>query len=494
MKKFYFLFASILLLAGSGCSDDDPTPDPSAPTITDRFDPLFAQELQKRGYIADAARITAAEVKGITTLDVSGKSGAEGTLTSLRGIASFESLKELNCGCNRLTELNLSRNKALTGLKCGSNLLSALDVGANTALTDLDCSDNKITALDLHALTALTALQCGGNGLASLDITANTALKSLGCASNPGKEGVFAVLAWFGDDEIPEGFTTGSWDSDAGKVAIRYRKDDPEFTACFDPLFAQELQKRGYIADAAHISPDEVKPITTLDVSGEQTLDKEGRLVSMRGIEFFENLEELYCCYNLLASLDVSRNKALKILLCYGNELTALDVSANTALVTIDCSSNKLTEFDVSDCTALEILSNGYNQLTEVDLKNNAALQYLMCTSNKLRNLDLTHNPELTKVNCARNLLSRMDVTACKKLAELHCYSNHLASLDLSNNMALTHLYCSGNPGSPEGIFTIYAWFDNDHIPEGLPLPSETWEAYDRKVTIDYEKVEPSNP
>ncbi len=136
--------------------------------ITADFDPLFAQELQRRGYIADANKITFAEVKGITELDVAGRwneetVGYDGELTSLKGIEYFESLTDLHCYGNQLT---------------------ALDVSKNTALTELSCEDN------------------------------------------PGNGTVFPVTAWFDNNSIPSSysFTTGSWYYGGATITVDYRK------------------------------------------------------------------------------------------------------------------------------------------------------------------------------------------------------------------------------------------------------------------------------
>ncbi len=147
-------------------------------------------------------------------------------------------------------------------------------------------------------------------------------------------------------------------------VAVGCSKDDDNLdpnrnvTADFDPLFAQELQKRGYIADAKKITPQEVKGITELDVSGynEETDEYEGKLTSLRGIEYFESLTKLSCDNNQLTALDVSKNMALTHLYCYSNKLTKLDVGKNAALTWLSCDGNQLTTLDVSKNTALTSL------------------------------------------------------------------------------------------------------------------------------------------
>ena len=73
----------------------------------------------------------------------------------------------------------------LTSLQCGANKLTSLDVSKNTALQSLDCNHNKLTSLDVSKNSALQTLNCESNQLTSLDVSKNTALKELYCAFNP---------------------------------------------------------------------------------------------------------------------------------------------------------------------------------------------------------------------------------------------------------------------------------------------------------------------
>ena len=219
-----------------------------------------------------------------------------------------------------------------------------------------------------------------------------------------------------------------------------------DFTAQFDPDFAQELQKLGIIAEAEHITPADMEKIaamTELDVSG--TDDAPGTLTSLQGIGYFESLTDLDCSYNQLTSLDMRANTALTELYCYENQLTSLDVRANTALMYLDCASNSLTTLDVSANTALTFLMCGSNQLTELDVSRNTALTYLYCGSNQLTSLDVRANTALTLLSCSFNSLTSLDVSRNTALTHLSCDSNQLESLDVSANTALTELSCSSN-------------------------------------------------
>ena len=246
--------------------------------------------------------------------------------------------------------------------------------------------------------------------------------------------------------------------------------DATDFTAQFDPDFAKELQKQGIIADAGNITPEDMEKIaaiTRLDIAG--SYDNPGTLTSLRGIEYFEALEELSCLYNQLTSLDVSRNTALTYLDCYNNQLTELDVSRNTALTELDCSGNPLTTLDIS---------------------MNTALTKLYCAINELTTLDVSRNTALTELNCANNELTTLDVSQNTALTVLSCFSNELPSLNISRNRALTKFDCSYNPGDGVSSFPVTAWFDNDTKPGDLEIDEEQWKYDGKTITIDFRKAE----
>ncbi len=379
-------------------------------------------------------------------------------LTAL-DISNNTALTKLVCITNQLTSLVISNDTALTELDCGCNQLTSLDLSKCTALTELDCRGNQLTSLNVNPNTALSYLNCCENQLTALDISNNTALTHLVCNYNPGDGAVFPVTAWFDNNAIPLGFTAGSWDYDGATITIDYRKAGTPpsgITADFDPLFAQVLQERGYIADANNITLEEVKGITELDVTS-------GKLTSLRGIEYFESLTSLNCGDNQLTALDVSNNPALTDLWCYTNQLTALDISKNTSLSRLNCGSNQLTSLDVS---------------------KNIALTGLACSDNPLTALDVSSNTELKTLNCVDNRLTSLDISKNTAVIYLDCHSNRLSSLDVSNNTALIYLACEHNPGDGT-VFPVTAWFDNNAIPLGFTAGS--WDYDGAAITIDYQ-------
>ena len=186
------------------------------------------------------------------------------------------------------------------------------------------------------------------------------------------------------------------------------------------------------------LSSTEIAAIKSLDVS-----DKE--IKNLKGIEFFTEMDSLYCYKNQLTALDVSQNSKLTKLFCYQNPLTELDVSENPKLTMLRCDFNLLTELDVSNNPELEGLNCSSNQLTALDVSKNSKLTGLYCDSNPLTKLDVSQNSKLTELYCYQNQLTALDVSQNPELKELACYYNELTALDVSRNTQLTYLNCTDN-------------------------------------------------
>ena len=185
---------------------------------------------------------------------------------------------------------------------------------------------------------------------------------------------------------------------------------------------------------------------------------------SLKGIEYFVNVQSIDCSGNNLTQLDVSKNTALEDLDCSENNLTQLDVSKNIYLRGLACFENNLTQLDVSKNTVLEELAcqqnnltqldvsknvwylNCYkNNLTQLDVSKNVTLWYLYCDNNNLTQLDISKSVELRNLSCAKNNLTQLDISKNVKLDMLSCYKNNLTQLDVCKNTELRILSCEGN-------------------------------------------------
>ena len=190
----------------------------------------------------------------------------------------------------------------------------------------------------------------------------------------------------------------------------------------------------------------ELNKLTTLDLSENMRLKFlkcfNNELTTLNVSVFISQLE---CYNNLLSSLDVSKCSALYFLKSNDNKLTSLDVSGCTALKYLYCNNNQLTALNVSDCIALTNLNCDNNQLPTLDVSKNTALTEFSCIWNQLISLDVSKNTALTILSCTYNQLTSLDVSGCTALTYLYCNNNQLGSLDVSKCSALYSLQCNTN-------------------------------------------------
>ena len=215
-----------------------------------------------------------------------------------------------------------------------------------------------------------------------------------------------------------------------GDVAI----DDTNFP---DEIFRRCVKQCDRNHDGV-LSQWEIAIVTMLDAG-------DFEITSLKGIEYFTALTELYCEMNLLTELDVSKNTALKELYCSQNQLTALNVRGCSELSVLGCDDNQLTTLDVSNNTWLKTLTCNNNQLTELDVSKNAFLTILHCTDNRLTALEWSKYTWLKTLDCSDNQLNSLDVSKNTNLTSLGCANNQLTALDLSKNQELNSLTCYGN-------------------------------------------------
>jgi gliding motility-associated-like protein len=152
-------------------------------------------------------------VSGVSSLDI-----AANNITDLTGIQDFVSLISLECSRNKLTNLDVTKNTALTLLNCWGNNLTSLDVSKNTALTYLSCFQNQLTSLDFSKNVVLSQLYCSWNQLTSLNLKNgnNTILSTYNAWSNPNLSCIQVDNKTYSDS---------SWPSSAKDAIASYSED-----------------------------------------------------------------------------------------------------------------------------------------------------------------------------------------------------------------------------------------------------------------------------
>lgn len=146
---------------------------------------------------------------GLSSLDLSGMTqlrdlSCGGNSLSELNVKDAPELVSLTCNNNQLTKLDVSGMKKLETLVCYSNLLGELKLEGCTVMSYLDCSDNAslrdvgfplslrtlncsacdFSATNISELTKLTDLNCNDNKISTLDVSKLTGLFSINCSNN----------------------------------------------------------------------------------------------------------------------------------------------------------------------------------------------------------------------------------------------------------------------------------------------------------------------
>lgn len=424
----------------------------------------------------------------LRALDVSGLSSLEylscgfySNFSSLN-VEGCTSLKNISCNNTKLSVLDVSTNTELETLDCQANNLSSLVFGSNSKLTQLKCDVNRLTNLDVSSCNALTYLSCNNNALKTLDLRSNLNLIQLKCDKNQLTSLEIAGLAkleglFCADNLLKcldvrgtmlttincDSSVTITWDEEGISI------DETNFP---DEIFRDyvlaniDKNKNGLISEAENIVTTEIS-VPNSDIS------------SLKGIEFFTNLEVLNCSNNNLSSLYLETNTKLKTLECQQNNIASLDLSYNTQMTTLWCWENNLSVLIMSGATELETLNCSFNSLSVIDLSDSAKINHLRCddqtivTTNQARipineayfpdnsfrsfvldNMDLDQDGTLStaeRKQVTDLYISNKGITSLRglelltSLMNITCSDNDLKTINLTRNIKLKGLNCSGN-------------------------------------------------
>lgn len=233
----------------------------------------------------------------------------------------------------------------------------------------------------------------------------------------------------------------------------------PNVIYFFDQAFRKEVLSDFDKNKDGEIQASEIENVKMIHMNG-------CKIRSLQGIEFFPNLEELYCNYNYIENVDISSNPKLEVFYCSENKLSTIDVSKNPKLRTFKCSENQLSSIDVSKNLNLKDFNCSKNKISTIDISKNIAMEIFQCSENLLSAIDLSSNTNLTDFRCASNKISDVTVSNLPKLKFFDCSGNQLSSIDVSQNKKLEYFYCSKNQLSKLDItnsvdLRYFACFEN---------------------------------
>ena len=176
-----------------------------------------------------------------------------------------------------------------------------------------------------------------------------------------------------------------------------------------DPVFQQYVKDNIDKADTTgqkdgRLSKAERDAVTKINIDKKNCTD-------LTGIAYFANLTTLSCEHNGLKELNLEDNESLTKLYCSYNQLTTLDVSKNAKLRILQCYNNGMQKLNLGDITHLTVLQCEDNNLTELDVSKNPYLEELQCRENKLRRLVIGKNYRLTGLYLRGNQLTSLDLS-----------------------------------------------------------------------------------
>jgi len=489
MKKVCFLLGLLYLFSANSFAQNTIVPDAN-----------FEQALIMLGYDTGTPDgiVPTANISSVAILDITNKG-----ISDLTGIEDFTNLRQLQCGDNSLTELDLSNNTSLELLVCFENSITELDLSYNTNLEFLTCSYNELTELNIEGLASLSILYCEANDLVYLDMNTNTALTRVSCGHNKlilcnirngNNENIISFSASYNPDltciEVDDAAAANAGESPYTYWSIPASASYSTncvipYTSVPDDAFEQALIDLGYDSGPLDDLVDTwtISSITNLDLSGF------GSIVDLTGIEDFENLAVLNCSNNQIVNLDLSQNTALTSLDCSNNSLAGLNIQngTNYLITTFNATNNSSLQcIQVDDelkaingdspynvwqkdattgyaqnCSLYgvmvsipdsffenKLISLGYDDVQDGEVKASIVSQITSLTMESALISDLTGIEAFTSLKtlkCNNNLLQTLDLSQLTQLEYLECWHNQLTSLDLSNNTKLTGLNCTNN-------------------------------------------------
>ena len=391
-------------------------------------------------------KILRSKIRSVRTLYLENKG-----ISDLSGIEDFEQLETLYLKDNSLTSLDLNINGVLTSLDCNNNSISELKFPTLPHLLQyIDVSNNNLTLLNFGKIK-FKSLKCDNNNLDYLNIrngynnatwpdpddSWNNLSVSFSSLNNPNLHCIFVDDATSANDKWSANKDATSSFAETEETCTL---DTSLLTYVPDNNFEQSLIDLGF----DNVLDDYV---VTANIDGIIELNLDNKSISdLTGIEAFEDLKELSCNYNNLASIDVSNNVKLERLLVNHNNLTSIDVTTLPYLRIFGCGyNNDIASLDITNNTWLYFLQYSGNKIKNIDLSQNINLERLYIERNEISDIDLSKNVKLRHIYFQYNKIENIDFSHNTNLSFVFGYQNNLTSIDFTNNAALTKLDLNHN-------------------------------------------------
>ena len=302
--------------------------EPYEGSVTDEIaiDETNFPDLDFRNYVADNfdtdknGYLNKSEAEAVETIDLRGLS--IGNNTGLKGLQYFTNVKTLDISGQWQFSVDLSALTKLESLIAYKNqFFNGIDLSNNVNLTDIDVSSCRLSGLNLSNNTKLTFLRASNNGIKVAQM--GELISSLRMLPSSGNGGAMLANLYLDGNEVTQMqyaeavakgwgvYVDGYYD--AGGLAI----DEKSFP---DENFRNYVAKYCDMGRDGYLSDEERNSVKVFDYLYEKDI------VSLKGIEWFPNLERLDCVNNKIKTLELANNTKLNTISCYSNYIS----SANT--------------------------------------------------------------------------------------------------------------------------------------------------------------------
>ena len=348
-----------------------------------------------------------AYASGLSSIDVSQATELESLTVYSTKIESLdltnnERLRNLNAGCETLSEIRMPVKNSLASLSLsGASNLVSIDLSGCTALRSLSLSSTGVRSLDLSKCEVLEGVDIDfTKKINTLDISKNYHLRKVNAyLSNLNK-----LITFKGQWDIIKANCLGVSDYmvKGYEVDIDYPSDCASFIT--DESLRNYILNKYDTDGDGKISGEEAEKVTTIKYAGKG-------LKSFDNFLFFRNIAVLDLSDNDLTSIDLgSFVHSLKELNLSGNKVKELSVDGAVNIETIDISNNAIENLEGMSGTSM-------NKLTRVDASNN-----------HLKTFRCSYNTSLTYANLSNNELTVCDLDGCSNLSELYVSHNQITN------------------------------------------------------------------
>lgn len=264
----------------------------------------------------------------------------------------------LDCTSCGITDIDVTRAKALQQLYASKNDISSIDISGNLRLVRLGLNFNRISSLDLSRNRSLTGLYLLNNALSSRNL-----------------DRLFADLG-----------------------RLKKRNENVNLRISGNP---------GALVSNTSVAEEKN---WTVDVQGDGSGGKVVTLTTTReaGDEFFI---EVRTSAVSSVSVDFGGGEESYATSTKSSRIAGRIVAGNTVriyaddLVYLGCENDGLTSIDVSQISGLQQLYCGHNSLTALDVSNNNKLRRLGASYNMITELALDNHPYMSGIYMQNNLM-----------------------------------------------------------------------------------------